>query len=62
MRIIDRPLRAFLGGQVVMGLSIGAMSYLALRALERQGLADIQFPLLLAVVAGLLELIPVIGP
>lgn len=62
VRIIDRPLRAFLGGQVVMGLSVGTVSYLALLMLERLGLADIAFPLLLAVVAGLLELIPVVGP
>lgn len=62
VRIVDRPLRAFLGGQVVMGLSVGTMSYVALLLIERVGLADVQFPLLVAVVAGLLELIPVVGP
>ncbi|NTU83958.1 MAG: AI-2E family transporter [Chloroflexales bacterium] len=61
-RIVDRPLRAFLGGQVVMGLSVGAISYLALQLIERLGLANVEFPLLLAVVAGLLELIPIVGP
>lgn len=62
VRLVDRPLRGFLGGQVVMGLSVGTLSYLALLLIERVGLADVQFPLLLAVVAGLLELIPLVGP
>jgi predicted PurR-regulated permease PerM len=62
VRIIDRPLRAFLSGQVVMGLSVGTLSYLALLLIVRLNLAAIEFPLLLAVIAGVLQLIPLVGP
>lgn len=55
VRIVDRPLRAFLGGQVVMGLSVGTLNYLALLLIERLGLAAIEFPLLLAIIAGVLQ-------
>lgn len=61
LRLIDRPLRAFVGGQVVMGLVVGVTTYLGLQLLERLGGPSTEFALLLAMTAGLLELIPVVG-
>jgi predicted PurR-regulated permease PerM len=62
MRIIDRTLSASLRGLVLQGLAVGAATYLGLVLLEQFGLLAIKYKLLAAVLAGLMELIPDIGP
>lgn len=53
---VEEKLGAWLRGQVVMMILIGILTYLGLTALQ------IDFALPLALLAGLLEIIPIIGP
>ncbi len=62
VRIIDRPLRAFVSGQFLLALSVGLGVYGGLTLLERLGWPALGFKLPLALIAGLMELIPEIGP
>lgn len=61
-QMIDRILSSYLRGQVFLGFIIGIATYLGLTALEFAGVEGIQSKLLLAVLAGVMELIPYIGP
>lgn len=54
--IVDRVLSAYIRGQLLLGLTIGVISFIGLLAL------GVQYSLLLAVIAGVLELVPYIGP
>jgi len=54
--IVDKVLGAYLRGQLVLGMSIGLMSTLALLII------GVEPALLLGIVAGLLEMLPWIGP
>jgi predicted PurR-regulated permease PerM len=61
--IVDRVFGRWLRGQLLLGLTVGVATFLGLLALgvlvnER----FIQFAVLLAVVAGVFELLPIIGP
>jgi len=62
VRIFDRTFRAFMGGQVVIALAVGLLTYAGARLLDLQGLVDIKYPLPLALLTGLLALIPAVGP
>ena len=62
VRIVDRTLSASLRGLVLQGLAVGLATYLGLLLLEQFGLLAIKYKLLTAVLAGLMELIPDIGP
>ncbi len=62
VRIVDRTLSASLRGLVLQGLAVGLATYLGLVLLEQFGLLAIKYKLLAAVLAGLMELIPDIGP
>ena len=62
VRIIDRTLAASLRGLVLQGIAVGTATYLSLTLLERAGLSAIRYRLLAAVLAGLMELVPDIGP
>jgi predicted PurR-regulated permease PerM len=62
MRIIDRAFGTFFRGQVLVGLATGLATYLGLRVLVRLGAPDSPYMVTLAVMAGLLQLIPEIGP
>jgi predicted PurR-regulated permease PerM len=62
VRIVDRSLSASLRGLVVQGIAVGVATYLGLALLENLGLLAIKYKLLAAVLAGLMELIPDIGP
>jgi predicted PurR-regulated permease PerM len=62
VRIVDRVLAVWLRWLVLKGLMVGTVTYLALALLERGGLVMLKYKLLAAVLAGLLELIPDIGP
>lgn len=54
--IVDRVLSAYIRGQLLLGLAVGVISFIGLLTL------GVQFSLLLAIIAGILELVPYIGP
>ncbi len=53
---IQHKLGAFVRGQLVLCVAVGAMAYVAYLAI------GVPFPALLAVVAGMLEAVPILGP
>ncbi len=59
--IIDGILGRYIRGQLVLGLVIGAASFIGLTALNLFGF-EVRYVLLLAILAALGELIPVVGP
>ncbi len=61
LKIIDTIFGKYIRGQLILGVVIGVMSFIGLTALNLFGF-DISFAILLAIVAGFGELIPVIGP
>lgn len=62
VRIIDRSFRAFFQRQVSQGLLTGIIMYLLISLLNAIDLIQIEFPLAAALLAGLMALIPEIGP
>jgi predicted PurR-regulated permease PerM len=60
-KIIDYDVSGYLRGQILLGLSVGAAAGIGLFALDLFGL-HVNYILLLAVIASITELIPVIGP
>jgi predicted PurR-regulated permease PerM len=62
VRIVDRTLSVSLRGLVLQGIAVGVATYLGLLLLEQLGLLAIKYKLLAAVLAGLAEMIPDIGP
>lgn len=61
LSIIDHDLSGYLRGQLILGTSVGLASWIGLTALNMAGM-KIPYTVLLAVVAGITELVPVIGP
>lgn len=61
MNIIDDTFTKYIGGQIVLGFAVGACVGIGLLALQFFGI-KIPYILLLAIFAGITELIPVIGP
>jgi predicted PurR-regulated permease PerM len=59
--IVDKVFSDFIRGQLLLGLSVGAMVGLGLLLLRLLGF-DVRYILLLAIIAGITELIPIIGP
>lgn len=59
--IIDADFSGYLRGQLLLGLVVGAAAGIGLTALNLFGL-QVPYVLLLAVIAGVTELIPIIGP
>ncbi len=62
VRIVDRSLRAFLQQQVTQAFLVGASVAVIAFVLDRSGLADVKYPLAMAMIIGTFELIPEIGP
>jgi predicted PurR-regulated permease PerM len=62
LRIIDRTFSAFLRGQFSLAFAVGLLTYIGLIGLEMLGLISINYELLLAIFAGLMQLVPTIGP
>src|SRR5207248_1680428 len=63
IRIVNRVVGQWIRGQVVLGVTVGIASYVALLFLG--SVVDPvfgDFAVLLAVISGLLELVPIIGP
>jgi predicted PurR-regulated permease PerM len=59
--IIDRVLSSYIRGQLLLGFVVFLAVWIGLTALQIAGF-DIQYSLLLAVIAGIMELVPFIGP
>ncbi|MEI7769989.1 MAG: AI-2E family transporter [Chloroflexales bacterium] len=59
--IIDHDVSSYVRGQIILGLSVGAAAGVGLIIIELFGL-HVNYILLLAVIAAITELIPVIGP
>lgn len=62
VEIVDRVFSAYIRGQLTLGLIVGMMSYAGLWAVDLIFGFDIQYKLILSMVAGFTELIPVVGP
>ncbi len=60
-QIVDGTMGRYIRGQLVLGLIIGAASFIGLTVLNLLGF-EVRYTVLLAIVAGIGELIPVIGP
>jgi predicted PurR-regulated permease PerM len=60
--IVDRSLSAYLRGLALQGLAVGGVTYLGLALLEQWGLSAVQYKLVAAVLAGVMELVPDVGP
>lgn len=61
-RIFDRSFRAFIEGLLVMALFVTLFVYIGLLFLEEIGVISVTFMLAAALFAGLMQLIPTIGP
>ena len=62
VRILDRVLSAFLRGRLLLGVAVGAILYALIALVEPLGILHVQYKLLAAIFAGLLQLIPQVGP
>lgn len=63
IRIIDGAFGTFLRSQVLLGIAVGLSTYAGLAVLERYaGLSVGSYKLLLAILSGVLQLIPGVGP
>lgn len=60
-RIVDGVFGRYIRGQLLLGLIIGATSFIGLTVLNMFGF-NIRYTVLLAIIAGIGELIPVVGP
>jgi predicted PurR-regulated permease PerM len=60
-KIIDRVLGSYIRGQLVLSIAVGSAAGLGLSVLSMFGL-KVDYILLLAVIAGITEFVPVIGP
>lgn len=59
--IVNKIFSDYVRGQLILGLAVGAMVGLGLLSLRLLGI-EVPYILLLAIIAGLTELIPIIGP
>lgn len=62
LRIPDRAFSGFLRGQLFLGSVVAGASFAGLTLLRLAGVEGIRFELLLAVFAGVMELVPYVGP
>jgi predicted PurR-regulated permease PerM len=62
VRIIDRSAGAYVRGYVVIAFLVGLFTYIGLTLAERAGVPLYQSKLALAVLAGMLQVIPELGP
>ncbi len=62
LRISDRIISRYFRGQLLLGIIIAVAVYSGLTIMKLFGVEGIQYELLLALIAGFMELIPIIGP
>jgi predicted PurR-regulated permease PerM len=60
--MIDTVFSSYIRGQLILGLAVGAMVGIMLLGLQLFGINIGSYILLLAIIAGITELIPIIGP
>lgn len=61
IKIFDRVFSSYIRGQLLLGLVVGSAAWVGLTVLELAGFG-IRYSVLLAVIAGVTELIPIVGP
>lgn len=62
VRIVDRAASAFLQGQLIVAATVGVLAYSGIKLLDRVQLSVGADHLLLALVIGILNLVPQVGP
>ena len=62
VRILDRTFSAFVRGQLLYGVITAAAIYAGFALLEQMGLSAGNFRLVLAIFAGVMQLVPAVGP
>lgn len=62
LRIVDRTLRNFISGQMVLGIAVGLLFYAALFLVGEISSFQLRYPVLVALLAALLQLLPRVGP
>ncbi|HWQ14200.1 MAG TPA: AI-2E family transporter, partial [Roseiflexaceae bacterium] len=62
VRIVDRTFSGYIRGQLVLALVAAALVFAVLTALALAGVAGVQYTVLLAVIAGVTQLVPYVGP
>jgi predicted PurR-regulated permease PerM len=62
LRILDRTFSAFVRGQLLYGVITAGVIYAGFFLLEQMGLSAGEFRLVLAIIAGIAQLIPTVGP
>ncbi|MCW5879796.1 MAG: AI-2E family transporter [Anaerolineae bacterium] len=62
VRIVDRALRTFISGQVVLGIATGVVMFAGVWTATKLGWISDYYPGLIASLAGLAQLIPAFGP
>ncbi len=60
--IVDTVLGRYIRGQLLLALTIAALAFGGLTGLQLAGVPGIQYTVVLAVFAGLAELVPLVGP
>ncbi len=61
-RILDRTLGAYIRGLSMIAITIGVGTFAGLWTLDAAGAEGIRYPVALALLVGILELVPTIGP
>jgi predicted PurR-regulated permease PerM len=59
---MDRVFSVHVRGQLALGAVVAGLTYVGLLALGRLGVADLRYELSLAIIAGVMQLIPIVGP
>lgn len=62
LQLCHRVIGSYFRGQLILGTIVASAVYLGLTLLQLAGVEGIRFKLLLAVFAGFMELVPIIGP
>lgn len=62
VRILDRTFGAYIRGLSVIAIAVGLSTYSGLWVLDRSGVEGIRYPVALALLVAIMELIPTIGP
>ncbi len=62
VRIVDRSFGVFLRGQVLVSFVVGVLTYFGLRLLTLLGAPQGGYPVTFGVIAGIMQLIPDVGP
>jgi predicted PurR-regulated permease PerM len=62
LRILDRAFSTYIRGQLFLALCVGCLTFAGLWLLEELGIVSVPYRLVLALIAGVTQLIPTLGP